>query len=454
MDRWRPIWKRLTQEEQREGALEYVLSMEGHPDARQALVQFLGDAYRSRAKTVAGWTPSKRAERLARLADLPTPFLREFVTAFLVKRRPALLAAFLDAAEIPNTNGVIDPPLTAAPAEKVRLMAGALAIREAFCGRDVEIYLDACAAQGVGIWKHLPEARAEAQIKASAVEAVPEEAPGTLEETTIRSVLGTRLRRAEGAAVRVALPDPVLSDPERLSCLDEAVRDAIVSYLEDDTGKRPASRARLLVAELAGLDEERHRSAYHAGFLDAMAGVEPSPRPRTGTRGQGWFVAGAVAGYSRCKSPAGVMALLDRFPADAKRLLGDRHEACSEAVGAMVQAYYAAGRQAEALSALTASAVARGGEPLMHRLLAEADGATSADAPTASRIVALVSDAMLLCAQRGRPIGDRLRSEVARRLASIRPSDGATSDRTKPPEASGDGGPGPSPSAPSDSANP
>ncbi len=402
---WERIWSRLTVEERKLGAYEYIVQSEKIPAAVDAYASFLAKEAKTRPSVVVGWSLEKRADRLSRAGAIEPDFLGAMITAWLVKRRGPLLARFLDVAEIPNVNGVVDVRTTHQSVPTDRLVAAIRAIEAEFPSRDVGLYVDAIEAQGAVAWQNFAQARRLARkttppdtpsaspIPANGV--AVGEGPAPSRSPTPRS-LPPKVASISPDRIASDPGDPYLADTEGLTALDDLLTDAIVATASHVTGALTFDRLRAVVEETTRLNATRHRSSFHLGFLDVVEGREADPdSTQSSERVRGWYLAGAIKAFARRGDNVGIAALLDRYPFDVRRLLGDRHEACGEAVGLLFDALCATGRRPDALSALVPTAVCKGREAFFERLLSEAMGLLAASrAADASPIVALLTDAI------------------------------------------------------------
>ena len=429
--KWSAIWERLSASERREGVAAWFAALSRYPEARRQNALLLAEALRTREKTVLSWPEAKRIDRFARLSSLPSPITAEIVCAFFVRCRFAIVSRFLDAAGIPHVNGVVEQAQASRPVEKDRLVAGLRAVFREFERREADLYAAACVAQGVAVFAHLEEARKEL----SALDAAAGPAPGSPAGITAhmapsllpsspeatRIVVHLRGRRVPGPVEgREPVADPYMAERESLTALDRVLVDAILATCEGVSRGEAATRMAEALDELADLSRERRRTPYLLGFLDAVRGPSASD---TGTsvpdlallpdRDRGWYLCGAATVLSRKGDSAGIVALLSRFPEDASRLLGDRHEACEEAALPVLDAYADQGRTATALNWLHGSAVARVGDVLASRLLALAESARSSGRKDeVARIAALLAESARLAKDRRKELGVRVREQI------------------------------------------
>ena len=138
---WTSIWRRMSPTERREAAFEYVREAENSPKAREGAIKFLSQECRTSPNAIAGWDLDRRADRLARAAQLKPVHFASLVAAFHVRRRTPMLTRFLDEAGIPHINGVVDPRTMGDARAKDALVRAVLALRGGFPTREVELYL-------------------------------------------------------------------------------------------------------------------------------------------------------------------------------------------------------------------------------------------------------------------------------------------------------------------------
>jgi tetratricopeptide (TPR) repeat protein len=375
---WLGIWERLTEAERRQAVRAHLEEMAHNADVSASVLKYLAAAHRTRPEAVARWTHEQRIDRLSRtIGDTPEQLL-PFMLAFFVKCRSAMIRRFLDAAEIPHINGVVDVrTATTFPVEA--LQRGVEAVTAEFEPRDVALYLDALALQHAPTFTHVREARRRA---AAATGALPEPSrdgsplPAAIAGLPVRPAGATPTPRhvpQAGTDATEGPTEPYFANRQSLTALDDMVTAWAVSAAMGIEGAPPLPHVRLVVEELVRLNGERHRSHYHLGFLDAIegrdlgAGVE-----RASDRQRGWYLVGAAHAFARRGDLPSIRSLFDALPADARRILGGRHEATDVGALPFVEALLAGGLRREALEALTPHAVDRGGPALMERLLEEA----------------------------------------------------------------------------------
>ncbi len=414
MTPWERLWNRMMREEQRQAAREVIVQSAKMPEAAASILKLLVEGTKNRADVVARWSTDKQADYLTRIrmGDLT---YASFVATFLVKFREPMLARMLDVAEIPNVNGVVDIRTQTQPIPTERLAAGIRAIEREFPARDVEFYLDAIEAQRQSIWKNLADAMklARTMSRPPAPDVATAPAASTTTVATGEAVPNGAtvtpppppppLRPLEGlppTPPRVADDPPIergevhLADVERLSPLDTFVRDGLVATAAGELGALSVDQMRGLVEELIEIKPTRHRSWFHLGFLDVCERLEPDlDVAQASERNRGWYLAGVIAAYEMRGDRTAIVRMFDRHTAEARRILGDRHEATIGAIGPLVEAMCAAGRSEEAISALASTAVSKGGEKVYDALIAEAEARLAAS-KKASTVLKLLVDAL------------------------------------------------------------
>jgi len=400
MGAWRHIWSRLMVDERRLAAHENIIQAEKMPEASQSILEFLARDARTTPDAVARWSLEKRADRLSRAPGIHPTNLGVMIAMFLVKHQAPMIARMLDIAEVPNANGVIDARTQTEPVTTEQLARGIRAIESEFPPRDVSIYLDAMEAQGLALWKNVAEARRVAKAAPGSDSEPRPAAGGAAPSLTPTPSPAVALPRAPLPPATDPSRDAVIfdgephfADIERLSALDHLLMEQSIASAAGTVGAVSRDRLRAIAEELIKLNASRHRSWFHLGFLDVIEGREPEPDAvEASERDRGWYFAGAIRGFERKGKRTGIVALFDRFPTEARRLLGDRHEATGESARALFEALCDAGRRAEAVAALAATAVSKDRGPLFELLLEEAKALLSkskaADAmPVVARLV-------------------------------------------------------------------
>ena len=407
---WERIWSRLTIEEQRQATREVIVQSAKLPESAASLLQVIAEQNRTRPEVVGRWSIDKQADYLARarMKDLEYGM---FLTAFFIKYRQPMLIRMLDLAEIPNVNGCIDIRTQSGAIATEGLVAGIRGIDAEFPSRDVGLYLEALEGQAQPMWRNLPEAiRVARQPAASPSMTVPPVAASPATPTRP----ATRSSRID-AEVPIVRGEVHLADIERFTALDAFLRDGLIATAAGTTGAPSGDRMRSVVEELIQLNETRHRSWFHLGFLDVSEGREPDlDVAHASERNRGWYFAGAVAACARSGDDAGIVAMFDRHQAEARRVLGDRHEATGEAAGSLVGALCAAGRSGEAVAALAATAVSKGGDRVYDPLLIEAERhLRESKAAEASAVLTLLMDGVEAGVRRQDQARPGLADEVA-----------------------------------------
>ena len=163
MPTWDQIWSRLSAEERRLAAYEHLVQGEKYPEAVTYSLEVLAVEAKTRPEAVARWSLEKRADRLSRIRPIDPDMVGQMIATFLVKHRAPMLARFLDVAEIPNVNGVVDARTNGPPVPIARLVAAIRAVEAEFPAADAKLYLDALEAQGAIGGPNFAEARREAR---------------------------------------------------------------------------------------------------------------------------------------------------------------------------------------------------------------------------------------------------------------------------------------------------
>ncbi len=157
------------------------------------------------------------------------------------------------------------------------------------------------------------------------------------------------------------------------TALDELLTSATIASARRVPGAPSLERMRDAIEDVACIDASRGRNWFHLCFLDALEGLEIDfDATQSDDCDRGWYLAGAIHALAGRHTGARSVVLLDHFPGEVSALLGDRHEACGETVRPRFDMCCQTGRIAEAIRALVAKAVCKGGPPLFERLLEEA----------------------------------------------------------------------------------
>jgi hypothetical protein len=149
--RLRKIWRAMTADE-RVAAIR-AAGPDGGAGLVTALRGHLAKTLRVRPATVQSWGVPQIAESTLR-APLTEEVIADLLIAFHLTHRVPLLSAFLDAAEVPHTDGSINPEFTV-DLDEPRVRAAADAVLASFPEHDCHIYFATLLALEGGAWTPL-----------------------------------------------------------------------------------------------------------------------------------------------------------------------------------------------------------------------------------------------------------------------------------------------------------
>lgn len=340
------LWVALDPED-REEAVRTLLTAEFEQEEahRQELLDTIAETFNFRPQTLRSWETDRVAQYGRHLQVREPTVLRALLRTLHVYSRPVLLQDFLDELGVPHENGVV-PPDAEPPdvsQDQVEEAAGSLLARHG--ARLVVPYFltllvrGTAFAAGVDKWlrKVTPEVE-EVTESASATEVgeeVPDEAirPRRLESTNEFTTIDRLFVRAVadvGQGIEGALTEDQLEDA---------------------------------VEELLALNSSRHRSFFHAGFMDGELGDDPRPElPAQNPDRLRWYWAGYLSALARREQHEEIAGYYDRE--DAVRALGQSADGASHSAARLVfEALCRCDRPGEAASFLEVDTVL--GNPML-----------------------------------------------------------------------------------------
>jgi hypothetical protein len=150
------LWKELSPEV-RFAAAEAFWQPDDSPDVQAPQLEAtaaLAKRLNFRLKSVRGLPAERRARLLAQMPDVPDAVAgRALIALHFASRRP-LMGAFLDALGVPHDDGLITAE-NLSPPDAARLAGAVDAIRSAFPGEDVALYLRTLIAVDEDTWGNL-----------------------------------------------------------------------------------------------------------------------------------------------------------------------------------------------------------------------------------------------------------------------------------------------------------
>lgn len=347
---WRPgaVLKELCTDEARRHVLRLAVESK-EPHAMEVLNHELAHLLRFREATVRGMASEKKIvylEKYVTAARLQTPLASALIT-FHFEERAELLCSFLDLWGVEHDDhGRIEgsPKKTPAPAEVTRTIS---VLREKFDPRDIAVYL-ATAGLATIEWQDVLW-----PAIASLIETRPQE---------------------DGPAP--ALPTPRLpEDSPGFTTLDQLLITTVVASLGETEGALSRDQVYDLIEEVIHLSSSRHRSYFHRGFLETLAGDSNGDHfPEENAARRAWYLAGRVMGLARKGDHAEIRELFRNSLQDFRELMS---EAGAQPAAGMVaerifNAFWGDVAFEQAASSITPKAAASAGPRFLARLLSAA----------------------------------------------------------------------------------
>jgi len=393
MDAWVRIWRGLPRETRAEAARAFWTAPadEVDEDAREEAEVFLRDAYHLRPKTVASLDAGRGADYLGRRLDLPPPVAQQALILLHLRERKELLAAFLDRLGVPHREGHIDGKVADGdPLPEPELAAAVDLIHARFPKERVDLYLEVLLAQASPRWLHLPaalEARRDADAAPAEREEVRDEEPESL--------------RGGG-----------------FTQIDRLVERAVIASVGREEGALDDVQIRDAVDELVHLNQERHRSYFHLGLLDALQGRPAHTAwPESDEERRTWYLSGALKALMGQARAEEARALVAAHPAEFGRLGRGGHDATPLALPLLFDAVWSGPEPLSVVSLLQPEGLARSPGTLGKLLDAATALLREARGEEARRLVSLASEAADRLAAMGTPPPETFVRDLRRRRA-------------------------------------
>ncbi|MEZ6009344.1 MAG: hypothetical protein R3F05_16495 [Planctomycetota bacterium] len=217
-----------------------------------------------------------------------------------------MLSLFLDELGIAHERGLIaGEPADAVPLR--RLAAAITVLGGGYSEPWVHTYLDVLELGESPLWQHLPQARTLAG--GAAVEKASAEDE---EEPPAQPLEGT-------------LGFPAA---EQFTTLDIVLIEQIVAALQGAAGALEEEQIADLVDEVVQLNAQRHKSYFHAGFIDVLLDLDDRwADPEMNPSRLGWYLSGAVTGYMRRNQSLVALDVLRAHPEPVRLIGAGEHEA-------------------------------------------------------------------------------------------------------------------------------
>ncbi|MDP2528105.1 MAG: hypothetical protein Q8W51_00010 [Candidatus Palauibacterales bacterium] len=392
------LWLALPDAIRRE-AVEAVLSADDRlADLREDTLQRIASNFNFRRETLDGWDSRRVATYGSRLQPRKPPFLANLLYALHMEDRRPMMVRFLDELGVEHVDGRLEEAdeLDGVPAEAVARAADVLL--EHFDAEEVVTYLLTLRLSdghvpGLDAWLHQFGAPTDVQTEPSP----------PVED-----------REDESAAS--ASPIAVEST-DRFTTIDKLFVRAVADVSQRIEGALTHDQLEDAVEELIALNSSRHRSFFHAGFMDSELGQPPREQlPAQNPDRLRWYWAGYLTGLARREEDAEIVEFFDAV-ATVKHL-GKGGRGPSYAAGRLVfEALCRSGRPGEAAAFVDAQAVQRN-RVLFGSLQAEGIRLLHADrAPEARALYDLLGEVISELEKQGTDTSRGIFLDIRRRRA-------------------------------------
>lgn len=149
------LWKSLPREERLLAA--HAFFQEPSPDLYGSALGALAQARNMRPQAARALDPEAQARILATVLDPGESLAQGLLVALHLAERRTLLAAFLDALELPHEDGILTDEADAAPAPTAEAAGAAVEALGEFPAEQVRAYLNTLWLQDPERWATLPE---------------------------------------------------------------------------------------------------------------------------------------------------------------------------------------------------------------------------------------------------------------------------------------------------------
>ena len=114
----------------------------------------LAQKLKARPKFISSLTPERKAKHLAHFPGMPDVLAARLLVSYHLAHQRPMMAAFLDALDIPHENGLINDELETA-VQPERLKKGVDALQAAYPDADVRLYFETLLLQDPDTWNGL-----------------------------------------------------------------------------------------------------------------------------------------------------------------------------------------------------------------------------------------------------------------------------------------------------------
>ena len=288
------LWGFLSREER-------ISAVEGYwngcaPEDRKKMLVGLAEVLGFREAFIRAQRPEWKLETLAKNMDRwPLTILQPSVRRqFLIAHCGDMIRAILDAEGTPRDDILIAKDAAAPSAEA--LMRGIRHALQSFPARDVLIYYD-LHLDGGEHWKHLAEVVSCEELTTAFRLLLDGKTPKAEPPSPPSPPPTATPAPAEVKAAKPAVPEPFETG---FTILDRILLRHVVACAAEAEGALTPSEAEGLIDEVVALAPERHRSHFHAGFLDSMLGRElRTDVPAANAARRSWRLVGHLMGMAR-----------------------------------------------------------------------------------------------------------------------------------------------------------
>lgn len=307
------------------------------------LTRFLARMLGQRAEEIIGWSASRMASELIKLADEPdvAHHLERALIALHFRHRTTMMNWFLDEWGVPHDDrGVVARPYPTLNDAKVRQSM----------------------AKGMAIYPH-------DQVRLYVATAGLACRDGWLD--VLWSILNDgSLGQLPTHVVQPEAADPIAASTTSLDPLDHVLIKACVRSVAGELGALSLVQIEAAIQDLVSANSSRHHSYFHPGFIDGLMERPFScTDPELNTERRCWKFAGYATALARRSKYPEITALLDGRRDDLTRMLGD-HPRYIHVVGStLLESLRQAARYSDIATLFSGKSLANGGVVFVRKVL-------------------------------------------------------------------------------------
>jgi hypothetical protein len=258
---FRQLWLHMGLGRRRQGAIS-VFTDPGRDLIRAKALQLLVEKVKAREKSIAHWTPERKAGLLAPLTVSDEDLADGLIKSYYLSTQTKMMGRFLDLLQVPHQYGSIEVELQ--PLPQPALKSASEVLHHEFDSFEVDLYLNALYLSDQVVWAGLrPEE--EEPVRQMADETDSESDEFESHKTRPQGLQPPRFSKVSGKAA------------DGLTVLDDMVTLQIIQWATKIEGTLGDEEIDNLVEELIHQNGTRQRSYYHRGFLDVLKGTTPQP---------------------------------------------------------------------------------------------------------------------------------------------------------------------------------